>query len=181
MSRQRVETLAERYERTMLRLENITRTGYQVEVVWEYEFDESILTQHSELQTHPQVEHSPLNTRDDLYGGGTEAMRLYYKTQKGETVEFVEVMSLYHYVCKYFKFPLWHPTIHVGDIRQDIEAMFKKEGLRKCSILPPERLYHPVLPFPANGKLLFCLCKTRAMETNTKFECKHLTVREIVW
>jgi len=35
------DTLAERYERTMARLELITRAGYQVKVQWECEFEET--------------------------------------------------------------------------------------------------------------------------------------------
>jgi len=35
------DTLAERYERTMSRIEQITRVGYQVNVQWECEFDAS--------------------------------------------------------------------------------------------------------------------------------------------
>jgi len=36
----RRDTLAERYERRMMRIEHITRTGYQVEIQWEWQFDE---------------------------------------------------------------------------------------------------------------------------------------------
>ena len=55
-------------------------------------------------------------------------MKLHYKIREGEeTVQYVNVMSLYSYVCKYFKFPLGHPAIHVGDACQDTEAMLRKE------------------------------------------------------
>jgi hypothetical protein len=74
-------------------------------VQWECEF-EDVLERHPELRTHPIVEHSPLNTRDALYGGRTEAMRLRYKIKEGVgTIPYVDVMSLYPWVCKYFKFP----------------------------------------------------------------------------
>jgi hypothetical protein len=82
-------------------------------------------------------------------------------------------MSLYPYICKYYKFPLGHPVIHVGDACQDIEAMLRKEGFVKCTILPPRRLYHPVLPFRCNNKLLFCLCRPCAIERNTDTEFTH--------
>jgi len=92
------DTLAERYERTMARLEKITRAGYQVTVQWECEFEER-----PELLAHPIVSQSPLCTRDALYGGMTEALRLHYKVQENETIQYVDVMSLYPYICKYFK------------------------------------------------------------------------------
>jgi len=77
------DTLAERYERTMARIEQITQAGYQVKIQWDGEFDESgIVNQKPELVTHPIVEQSTLHTRDALYGGRTEAMRLHYKARE---------------------------------------------------------------------------------------------------
>jgi len=64
-------------------------------------------------------------------------------------------MSLYLYICKYIKFPVDHPIIHVRDVCKDIEACLHMNGLIKCSIVPPEKLYHPVLPFRCNNKLMF--------------------------
>jgi len=60
------DTLAERYERTLARLEQITRTVYQVKGQWECEFRER-----HELLSHPIVSQSPLCSRDALYGGRT--------------------------------------------------------------------------------------------------------------
>jgi len=77
----RGDTLAERCERKMVRIEQITRAGYQVEVHWECEFDEEILSRIPILKTHPVVGHSPLNARNALYGGRTEDMRLHYEVR----------------------------------------------------------------------------------------------------
>jgi hypothetical protein len=107
----------------MAKLKQITQAGYQVEVMWECEFDTSILVHHPELQVHPIVEHSPLNTRDAMYGGRTKTIRLHYKIQEGETIRYVDVMSLYPYICKYYKFPIGHPKIHVGDACQNKDGM----------------------------------------------------------
>ena len=96
------DTLAQRYERTMARVDQITGAGYQVEMQWECDFDKGILADHPELKLHAAVQHSPLNTRDSLYGGRTEAMRLHHAAGDGETIQYVDVMSLYPYVCKYF-------------------------------------------------------------------------------
>ena len=52
----------------MTRLEQITQAGYPVEVQWECDFDKGILAEHPELKLHPVVQHSPLKTRDALYG-----------------------------------------------------------------------------------------------------------------
>jgi hypothetical protein len=149
------DTLVERYEKTMAHLAHITQAGYQVEVQWECEFDKRILDAQPELETHPIVLHEPLNTRDALYVGRIEAMRLHYKAAEGETIQYVDVMFLYSYICKYFKFPIGHPAIHVGDDCLDIDAMIQKDGLMKCTVLPPKHLFHPVLPFRCNSRLLF--------------------------
>jgi hypothetical protein len=91
-----------------------------------------------DLRAHPIVRHATLNTRDALYGGRTEAMRLHYKIREGEeTVQYCDVMSLYQFICKYFKFPIGHPIIHVGETCADIETCLKMEGLMKCKIVPP--------------------------------------------
>ena len=37
-----------------------------------------------DLRAHPIVRHAPMNTRDALYGGRTEVMRLHYKIKEGE-------------------------------------------------------------------------------------------------
>jgi hypothetical protein len=84
----------------MDRLAKITEAGYLVEVQCECEFDKGILAVHPELEAHPIVLHEPLNTRDALYGGRTEAMRLHSKAAEGETIQYVDVMSLYPYIYK---------------------------------------------------------------------------------
>ena len=63
------DSLAERYERTMSRLEQITQAGYQVKIQWECELDEvGIVNQKPELLTHPIVEQSPLYPRCFIRG-----------------------------------------------------------------------------------------------------------------
>ena len=64
---------------------------------------------------HPIVEQSPLMTRDALYGGRTEAMCIHHKTREDETIQYVDVMSLYPYICNYLKFPIGHPVVQVSD------------------------------------------------------------------
>jgi G:T-mismatch repair DNA endonuclease (very short patch repair protein) len=60
----------------MSRLEQITRAGYQVKVQWECEFHDAAMDT-PELLAHPAVCQIPLCTRDALYGGRTETMRLH--------------------------------------------------------------------------------------------------------
>ena len=162
------DTLAERYERTMLLLEQITRASYQVKVQWICEFEEK-----TDLLTHPVVRQTPLRTRDALYGVRTEAMRLHYKVRENDTILNVDVMSLYTYICKYFKFPVQNATVHVGDECKDTETCLRMDGVIKCTIVPPHKLYHTVLPYRCNNKLMFCLCRT-CVQTCSTGECTHI-------
>jgi len=99
-------------------------------VQWECEFDASeIIEQKPELLTHSIVMHSPLNSRDAHYGGRTEAIRLHHKIDENETIQYCDVISLYPHISKYYKFPIGHPVIHVGDTCKNIEACLQMEGL----------------------------------------------------
>jgi len=91
-------TLAERYELTMIRLGRKGQAGYQVKVHLECGF---------ELPEDMDVEEGvSLNTRDALYGGRTKAIRLHYRVKVGEeTIQYVDIMSLYPWMCKYFNSP----------------------------------------------------------------------------
>ena len=153
-------------------LEQKTRLGYLVKVQCEWEFDESgIVKQKPEMLTQPIVQQIPLRTRDVLYGGRTEAMCLYHKARENETIQYVDVMSIYPYICKYWKFPIGHPVIYVGDACRNVEVCLRMEGLIKCPIVPTDKLYHPVLPYRCKNKLMFCLCGTCVHTPSA--ECTH--------
>jgi len=78
------DTFVKSYDRSMARIDQITRAEYHAEVQWECEFDEVILLLHSELKRHRVVRHSPLNTRDALYVGRTEALNFHNKKREGK-------------------------------------------------------------------------------------------------
>jgi len=73
-----------------------------------------------------------LLTDDTLYGGRKEAMRLQNKERENEVIKYVDVMSLYTYIYNYFKFPVGHAIIHVGDACKDIESCLCMDALIKC-------------------------------------------------
>jgi len=84
------ETLAERYEETLARIELLKRAGHTVKVQWECEFEGFA----DDLRAHPIVRHAPMKTRDALYGSRTEAMCLHYKIREGEeSVQYCDIMS----------------------------------------------------------------------------------------
>jgi len=67
----------------------------------------------NELSSHPYLKNYPLNIRDALYGGRTEDTKTLHR-QAGGKIKYVDVISLYTYICKYGKFHVGHPKVYVG-------------------------------------------------------------------
>ena len=117
-----------------------------------------------ELCSHPYVKNFPIYIRDALYGGRTEATKTYYRAKEGEKNHYVHIISPYPYICTYGNFPLVHPKVYVGaDCPSDY---LDREGIIKCKVLPPRKLYHPVFPYKSNSKLMFPLCSAWAVTMN---------------
>ncbi|XP_043287522.1 uncharacterized protein [Venturia canescens] len=51
-------------------------------------------------------------------------------------------------------------------------SLSRVEGLVKCTVLPPQNLYHPVLPVRMHQRLLFGLCRS-CCETMNQDACPH--------
>lgn len=166
------DSLQLRYERTLKKIEKLSRTPYEIIQMWECEFRKIKKEENlSYLNTLPILDTLPLDPRQAFFGGRTGNVKTYHKCQDGEIIQYVDVCSLYPYVCKYGKYPKGHPTIYVGD-RECRQRGLEVEGLLKCKILPPQELYHPVLPIKMNNKLMFVLCRTCG-ETLNQGDCGH--------
>ena len=61
-----------------------------------------------------------------------------------------------------------HPCV-ITENFGDISTYF---GLIKCTVLPPRGLFHPILPYRTQGKLMFSLCKSCADVCN-QTPCTH--------
>ena len=114
----------------------------------------------------------PLNPRDSFYGGRTNANKLLYKFKENECGRYVDFCSLYPTVQYYQKYPISHPT-KIHNPEKYCKSWY---GLIKCKVVPPRKLYHPVLPqrikVDSYEKLVFTLCKTCAEKRNQN-KCKH--------
>jgi hypothetical protein len=154
-------------------LQKIKDAGYTVVSIWGCEFKKLLCDNpglQNELCSHPYVKHSPINILDALYGGGTEATKTYYRVKQGEEIRYVDVISLYPYICKYGKFSICHPKVYVcTDCPPDC---LDREEIMKCKVLPHRKLYHPVLPYKSNSKLKFPLCSACA-DTMNQGNCTH--------
>ncbi|XP_048243085.1 uncharacterized protein LOC125375991 [Haliotis rufescens] len=170
--------LGARYTNTRYRLSLLSQHPEVKRIVtlWEHEFtkmqqENSILR--AFLQGPPCIRiPGPLNPRDAFYGGRTNAN----EAQEDETIKYINICSLYPYICKTGAFPMGHSTpLH----QPPVDTLFELKGLIQCRVLPPKRLYHPLLPYRSGGKLLCPLCLTYA-DTWSDSPCKH-TDKEGSW
>ena len=146
------------YEATLAKKQKLEAEGFNVVTRWECDWvremksNEALKTFLDNRQTV-----TPLQPGDAFFGGRTNAVRLHRHITEGETIRYQDVTSLYPWVNKYAEYAVSHPKIITDVDHTDISQYF---GLAKVTILPPENLLHPVLPWPSCGKLTFSLCRT---------------------
>ncbi|CAH3184361.1 unnamed protein product [Porites lobata] len=150
-------TIDEVYDATLKKAAMLRQAGYTLVECWECEFNE-------EKKINPQLKAfldtlemvPPLNPREAFYGGRTGAVTLHCKVEEPDLIKYADVTSLYPWVNKYKEYPVRFPLIYTNTRDQDIHHYF---GIAQVDILPPELLYHPVLPYRAGNKLTFPLCR----------------------
>lgn len=161
----------ENYDQTMSFMDSLEVSGRHVTQIWECLYRAAMNPEDKKRLARWGV-YEPLRPRDAFYGGRCNATTLYAKAGPEESIKYVDFTSLYPYVNKYCLYPTKHPVIYTGADIPD-----RVEGLLKCMVMPPERLYHPVLPYRSRGKLLFPLCRTCA-ETGSSDPCEHRSVED---
>ncbi|XP_071964130.1 uncharacterized protein [Antedon mediterranea] len=141
--------------------------------IWEHEWKrikQSLAPNIKSIVSKVPFIRQTLNPRDAFFGGRTNASCLFYKVKPGEEINYIDYTSLYPYVNKYGTYPVGHPEIDDRkDMSTDINEYF---GLIKCTIEAPKNLFHPVLPYRSNGKLMFALCRT-CVDSQQQTACNH--------
>lgn len=169
-----IETFNSRYESTLTTTNRLQNFGFEVIEMWECVFKNQVHNNKEMkhcLDSDSVLWSSPLNPRDSFYGGRTGNTVMYYKAKTGEKIRYLDICSLYPYICKTGKFPIGHPEVLIGEDCQNVNLL-EIDGLIKCKILPPQSLYHPVLPIKMNNKLMFVLCRTCGEQMNPG-DCSH--------
>ena len=156
-----------RYERTVAINDKIRSNNYKLIEKWECEFNAK-LSQDDQLQrfVRENVDHVKrklLDARDAFFGGRTGNTVKMLDCKGEENIKYVDVCSLCPYICKRGKFPVRHPKIYVGEeechqFLGTYNDISRVNGLLMCDVLPPQNLYHPLLPERMQGKLIFPLC-----------------------
>ncbi len=151
-------SMREIYRNTLKRNQSIVDAGYKLDIMWECQWKLLKKSRSDVKQFLDTLKlKSRLEPRDAFYGGRTDAIQLYRKTEPEEEIRYVDYTSLYPWVNKNRAYPVGHPTIITQPEGTNISDYF---GLVKCTIVPPHNLYHPVLPYRCGGKLTFPLCRT---------------------
>ena len=155
---------------TMDRTRKLRNMGYTVVEMWECQF-RRLLTSNIEMKSFVESLElvDVINPRDAFYGGRVNATRLYHSVNEGEMIKYVDFTSLYPWVNKYAKYPTRHPEVITKEFKADIFEYF---GFVKCKVSPPRLLYHPVLPYRSEGKLLFPLC-AKCVDNQQQSTCEH--------
>lgn len=173
------DTLEARYERTLATTWRLRQSGYTVTEKWECSFDREVREDpgmRNFFKSHPLLNLAPLDPRDAFYGGRTGNIACSYSVKDNEKIRYLDVCSLYPYVLKTGAFPIGHPDIYIGDECNSLIGnppnFALVEGLVRCRVLPPRDLFHPVLPYRVNGKLLFALCRS-CCESFSQNACQH--------
>lgn len=173
---------------TVRRLNQIRSVrGVELDAIWGCEWKR---LKESDLQVREQLQEigsdvaklvEPIDPRNALYGGRTEAFYLLFESlgTREDHVRFLDFTSLYPAVMKEGIFPLGKPHIYRSQFNYSDGFYF---GLIKCKLLPPRQRFLPSIPtrVPVKGggknnrKLVFPLCVTCAREQNFVLDsCRH--------
>ena len=152
----------------------LTENGYKTHVMWECQF-------RREIDTNDALKHfmtfdvrlkPPLDPRSAFFGGRTNSIKLYHLcSDPEEKIKYYDINGLYPYINKKSSYPCGHPEIYVGT-EIDHNRWQDYFGLIFCRILPPRRLFHPVLPLRINNRLMFVVCYSCA-KAKSQGPCLH--------
>jgi G:T-mismatch repair DNA endonuclease (very short patch repair protein) len=124
------------YEKTCRIDKAIREAGYNLETIWEHEFDNNAEMKNTSLSEYDLIE--PPNIRDSFFGGRCEPIKLLHdckaNNQKGR---YIDVVSLYPTVMYYDKYPTGHPTRIIKPQNYDYNWF----GFIYCKVVPPTGLY----------------------------------------
>ena len=117
---------------------------------------------------------------DAFFGSHTEAIHLR-KTlsedniQNGKEILYYDVTSEYLFVNSWKECQVGHPKIFLKHQVPQTNKEWQRRGffgVALCTIVPPKKLLHPLLPFCHQGALMFPLCSKCCVEKRDDF-CQH--------
>ena len=107
----------DRYERTCKISKKIRSCNYYLIEKWECEYEKECLENESVRQFVQDAKlkmQEPLNPRNAFFGGRTGNTAKVYDVQDNQKIKYIDVCSLYPYICKRGKYPVGHPKVYVS-------------------------------------------------------------------
>ena len=107
MTPHKTHTMEDAYLKTLEKTMKLQQLGYIVIEAWECDVKAELKT-NMRMATYFANHHleEPIHPRDALFGGRTNALKLYHKCQDEEQIDLADVCSLYPFICKYASFPI---------------------------------------------------------------------------
>lgn len=166
------------------RNDKLRHAGYTVKVTWECDFKERMKTDEEFAERVRALEddfsflRQPFNLRDALFGGRTEAFKLFEQAdpEKGESIKYMDVTSLYPSRMAKCEYPWGHPKV-LTDV--PVNEVRRYKGLIHLKILPTRDDHIPFLPCHIKTpsgftKLVYTNCYACARDANFEFDsCQH--------
>jgi hypothetical protein len=154
------------------RKDYILRMGWGLVEKWECHFREEIdsnLELRQFLSSRTQCYHKDINARDAMFGGRTSYFSHFFSCGQNQRIAFKDFVSLYPYQMIRKKYPVGEPVV----INENFGPLDQYWGLVKCVVLPPRGEFIGVLPYHADGRLVFPLCATCAEQCWQEAKCPH--------
>ncbi|XP_055350099.1 uncharacterized protein LOC129596780 [Paramacrobiotus metropolitanus] len=167
------QSMAQLFHSTMHKQKYLESRGLVYRSIWSYQWLQ-YKRQHQQAFQQALGDFShvpPMNIRDALFGGRTEAFRLLAMpdSSKGEYISYLDKNCLYPAVCKQKCYPLGIPEKILWHFKP-IDEYF---GIAHVRVLPPASLPLPVLLQRINHKCVFTLCWRCAEQNNQEAVCWH--------
>lgn len=128
----------------------ILRRMYNVEELWEHDFDNMA----------PNADGRVMNDRQFFYGGRTEVFKAYAKSDAVNHLKYMDVCSLYPFVCATKSLPIGFPSILYGNKIDPARGHFQHPnrywGFMYCRVIPNRQDILGLLPNRSeSGRLQF--------------------------
>jgi hypothetical protein len=162
---------SELYDRSLYKLKDLENNGFEVEAIWECQYHHQLKNDTEMKAFIDGVKVAPrLNMREGIYGGRVSPVSLLAEATGGENkIHFADICSLYPSRMRDETFMVGHPRILRDVDPSQVPDLF---GYVYCKVLPPRRLFFPLLPTREDGKLMFVLCYTCGANKQQE-ECQH--------
>ena len=109
------------YIETLRWIARVTNSGFMISVMWECEWD-NLVKENSEIKEHLDRYSlsSPLTPLEALYGGRC----IPFSCTDTSVIKYVDVQSLYPYVCKNKHYPIGHPRCLIGPDHHGVTTIY---------------------------------------------------------